>query len=71
MPTPSEPLCSVGDFTVNNPDELRGLMQSFAVEFGVQMAACLLEDDVTKLVGTRANVCWRGRIIVMERSRAT
>lgn len=49
---------SIGEFAINDVDQLRQLMQesltSFAVEVGVQVASCLLEDDVVKLCGAKS-----------------
>ena len=51
-PEPSENLFSMQQFSVNDVDQLRQLMQesltSLAVEIGTQVACCLLEDDVVK-----------------------
>lgn len=57
-PKPSESLFSIGDFSINDVDELRQLMHesltSFAVEVGTEVAACLLENDVVKLCGEKS-----------------
>ncbi len=57
-PKPSEPLFSINDFTVRDPEQLRTLMheslQGFAVELGIPMAASLLEDDVIQLCGSKS-----------------
>jgi transposase-like protein len=51
-------LFSIGEFAISDVDQLRQLMQesltSFAVEVGVQVASCLLEDDVVKLCGAKS-----------------
>ena len=58
-PVSSTPLFSVGDFSISNAEELKAVMtdslQGFAVELGVQMAACLLEDDVVRLCGEKSS----------------
>ena len=57
-PDASEPQFSMPQFSVNDADELRGLMQesltSFAVKIGTQVATCLLEEDVVKLCGAKS-----------------
>ena len=57
IPEPAEPLVTVGQLQIADADELKSLMadsmRSFAVEMGLQVAACLLEDDVTRLCGRK------------------
>ena len=56
-PDPAEPLVTVGQLQIADAAELKSLMadsmRSFAVEMGLQVAACLLEDDVTRLCGKK------------------
>ena len=57
-PKPSEDLFSFGEFSIKDAEQVQQLMQesltSFATEIGVQVAACLLEDDVVKLCGEKS-----------------
>ncbi|MEI6538252.1 MAG: transposase, partial [Planctomycetota bacterium] len=57
-PKPSERLFSMADFSISDPEQLQTLMnesmQGFAVELGVQMAVCLLQDNVLTLCGAKS-----------------
>lgn len=57
-PDASDPLVSLSQFSVNDAAKLRRLMleslTSFAVEIGIQVATCLLEDEVVKLCGAKS-----------------
>lgn len=67
-PEPSQRLFSLSGFSISDPEQLQALMhesmQGFAVELGVQMAACLLEENVVKLCGAKS-----GRVINRTASR--